>query len=101
MAACVVSAAPLVVGDRAGAGAGTVSGYRVQNLRWVPSADAPDLVQAVTFRLDADASFARVSVTEGGAWFDCRGSNSMLWECALPAIPLGEIVQTRVVAGQI
>lgn len=101
MAACVLSAAPAVVGDRAGAGAGTISGYRVQELRWVPSAGAPDLVEAVTFRLDAAASFARVSVTDGGTWFECEGSKSMLWECALPGVPLAEIVQTRVVAAQI
>lgn len=100
IAACVLSAAPAVAADHAGAGTAGVSGYEVTDLRFIPSRQAPDVVERVTFRLDGDANFARVSLGGRTGWFDCERSRAMVWRCPLPGIPVDQIVQTRVVAAQ-
>lgn len=100
IAACVVTAAPGAVLDRAGTGAAAVSGYRVQDVRFVPSRTAPDLLDAITFRLDGRATFARVSLSGNARWFECKASERFVWECPLAGVAVADVVETRVVAAE-
>ncbi len=56
----------------AGGGSGTIRGYDVTQIRYVPVAADPSRLQRVRFRLTVPgAQLARIRVVPGGAWFTC------------------------------
>jgi hypothetical protein len=70
--AFAVTASNSVPPSSAGAGSGTVRGYDVTLIRYIPVAANPARLQRVRFRLSAPgARIARVRVVPGGAWFAC------------------------------
>lgn len=100
VAAAVVFAGPAVVEGSAGAGASEVSGYLVQNVRYISPSSSPDRIVGVSFSLDGPAAVAKVSLERDGGWVDCHKGKGWSWSCPVEGLPIATVDQVRVLATQ-
>lgn len=100
MSAFGFAASNTVPDHRAGYGDGNVSGYTVSNIGYTLSATDLNVVEAVTFDLNAAASDVRIQFDSPADIFTCGPAGGNSWSCTTTSVSvaLSAIDELRVSA---
>jgi len=82
-----------------GEGAGTISGWEVSNIKYLPSSD-PSRIASVEFDLNSPARTASVKLESDGAiYYQCTNTNALHWQCDLAGgVGMAGVDELRVIA---
>lgn len=100
-AAYAFAAANTVPDTKAGAGAGTVSGYTVSAVVYNLNASDPTLLDSVEFTLSDAAVQVKIKLEAAGStWYDCTNTANNDWTCdtTSPAQSVEDMDELNVVA---
>lgn len=97
------AASNTVQDSHAGDGTGVISGYTVDRIRYRLRPADPGILNAVVFRLDAQAQTVRAQLWPGGPWLTCRNTTGRNWRCpgtGSANAPVVQVTGLRVVAAE-
>lgn len=82
-----------------GEGAGTISGWEVSNIKYLPSSD-PSHLAGVEFDLNSPARTVAVKLeSDGSTYYQCTNTNALHWQCDLAGgVNIASMDELRVVA---
>jgi hypothetical protein len=95
------AASNTVPANKAGDGAGAITGYTVTNLQYVLDGTNPQLIATVNFNLSADATTVKIRlVNTGTTWYNCTVTHSSPWPvtCSTSGATVLAADELRVVA---
>jgi hypothetical protein len=95
------AASNTIATSQAGDGAGAISGYNVDRIRYRLRPANPGILNAVVFRLNAPAQTVRAQLWPGGPWLTCQNTAGRNWRCpgtGSANAPVSQLAELRVVA---
>lgn len=86
--------------QKAGDGAGAVSGYTITNVAYTLDGTNPQLIASVAFNLSADAATVKVRLVSTGVWYNCIVTHSSPWPvtCNTTSATVASADELRIVA---
>ncbi len=85
---------------KAGAGAGTITGYDVTNVVYTQDSSNPVNITAVDFDLNDVATTVRVRLVTTGGLQNCTNPSGDHWTCAISGVTVEDADTLEVVASQ-